>query len=100
MIRPLVDPTTTKIGYRRHLMDGATTSSPTAAHHAPCGHTVVQNLRRGHHEINVDVPAHARVRVAFTGTRALPMTTSPARLRRSSRPIIATEPLRRRRHWS
>jgi IS6 family transposase len=30
------------------------------------GHAFVQNLRRGHYEITVDVPAHDRVRVAFT----------------------------------
>jgi IS6 family transposase len=29
------------------------------------GHAFVQNLRRGHYEITVDVPVHARVRVAF-----------------------------------
>jgi hypothetical protein len=26
----------------------------------------VQNLRRGHYEITVDVPAHDRVRIAYT----------------------------------
>ena len=30
------------------------------------GHTFVQNLRRGHYEITIDVPIHDRVRVAFT----------------------------------
>jgi transposase-like protein len=30
------------------------------------GHAFVQNLRRGHYEITVDVPVHDRVRVAFT----------------------------------
>jgi transposase-like protein len=30
------------------------------------GHAFVQNLRRGHYEITVDVRAHDRVRVAFT----------------------------------
>ncbi|MDT5105792.1 MAG: transposase, family [Mycobacterium sp.] len=30
------------------------------------GHAFVQNLRRGHYEITVDVPAHDRVRDAFT----------------------------------
>ena len=29
------------------------------------GHAFVQNLRRGHHEIATDEPAHAQVRVAF-----------------------------------
>ena len=30
------------------------------------GHALVQNLRRGHYEITVDLPVHDRVRVAFT----------------------------------
>ena len=30
------------------------------------GHAFVQNLRRGHYELTVDVPAHDRVLVAFT----------------------------------
>jgi transposase, IS6 family len=30
------------------------------------GHAFVQNLRRCHYEITADLPAHARVRVAFT----------------------------------
>ena len=30
------------------------------------GHAFVQNLRRGHYEIAVDLPVHDRVRVAFT----------------------------------
>jgi transposase, IS6 family len=30
------------------------------------GHAFVQNLRRGHYEITVEVPIHDRVRVAFT----------------------------------
>jgi IS6 family transposase len=30
------------------------------------GHAFVQNLRRGHYEIAVDVPVHDRARVAFT----------------------------------
>jgi transposase-like protein len=30
------------------------------------GHAFVQNLRRGHYELTADVPAHDRVRVAFT----------------------------------
>ncbi len=30
------------------------------------GHAFVQNLRRGHHEITVDLPVHDRVQVAFT----------------------------------
>jgi transposase, IS6 family len=30
------------------------------------GHAFVQNLRRGHYEITIDVPVHDRVRVAFT----------------------------------
>ena len=29
------------------------------------GHAFVQNLRRGHHELTVDLPLHDRVRVAF-----------------------------------
>jgi transposase-like protein len=29
------------------------------------GHAFVQNLRRGHYEIVVDVPVHDRVRAAF-----------------------------------
>ena len=31
------------------------------------GHAFVQNLRRGHYEITVDVPGHDRIRVAFDG---------------------------------
>ena len=30
------------------------------------GHASVQNLRRGHYELTVDLPMHDRVRVAFT----------------------------------
>jgi hypothetical protein len=30
------------------------------------GHAFVQNLRRGHYEITIDVPVRDRVRVAFT----------------------------------
>ena len=30
------------------------------------GHAFVQNLRRGYYAITVDVPAHDRVRAAFT----------------------------------
>jgi len=30
------------------------------------GHAFVQNLRRGHYELSTDVPAHDRLRVAFT----------------------------------
>jgi transposase-like protein len=30
------------------------------------GHSFVQNLRRGHYELTVDLPSHDRVRVAFT----------------------------------
>ncbi len=30
------------------------------------GHAFVQNLRRGHYEITIDLPTHDRVRVAFT----------------------------------
>jgi transposase, IS6 family len=30
------------------------------------GHAFVQNLRRGHYELTVDLPPHDRVRVAFT----------------------------------
>jgi IS6 family transposase len=30
------------------------------------GHAFVQNLRRGHYEITVDVPVHDRARIAFT----------------------------------
>jgi hypothetical protein len=29
------------------------------------GHALVQNLRRGHDELSVDLPAHDRVHVAF-----------------------------------
>jgi transposase-like protein len=29
------------------------------------GHSFVQNLRRGHYELTVDMPVHDRVRVAF-----------------------------------
>ena len=29
------------------------------------GHAFVQNLRRGHYALSVDLPAHARVRVAL-----------------------------------
>jgi hypothetical protein len=31
-----------------------------------CGHAFVQNLRRGHYELAVDVPTRLRLRVAFT----------------------------------
>jgi transposase, IS6 family len=37
------------------------TSSRTIA----TGHAFVQNLRRGHYELTVDLPVHDRVRVAF-----------------------------------
>jgi transposase, IS6 family len=30
------------------------------------GHAFVQNLRRGHYELAIDVPAHLRVTAAFT----------------------------------
>ena len=30
------------------------------------GHAFVQNLRRGHYELSTDVPAHDRLRIAFT----------------------------------
>jgi transposase, IS6 family len=30
------------------------------------GHAFVQNLRRSHYELTVDLPVHDRVRVAFT----------------------------------
>ena len=30
------------------------------------GHAFVQNLRRGHYELTVDMPVHDRVRIAFT----------------------------------
>jgi transposase, IS6 family len=30
------------------------------------GHAFVQNLRRGHYELTVDLPPHDRVRTAFT----------------------------------
>jgi transposase, IS6 family len=30
------------------------------------GHAFVQNLRRGHYEITIEVPARDRVRVAFS----------------------------------
>jgi hypothetical protein len=30
------------------------------------GHAFVENLRRGHYELTVDVPTHDRVRAAFT----------------------------------
>jgi IS6 family transposase len=30
------------------------------------GRAFMQNLRRGHYELTADVPAHDRVRVAFT----------------------------------
>jgi IS6 family transposase len=30
------------------------------------GHAFVQNLRRGHYELTTNVPAHDRLRVAFT----------------------------------
>ena len=29
------------------------------------GHAFVQNLRRGHYELTVDMPVHDRVRIAF-----------------------------------
>ncbi len=30
------------------------------------GQAFVQNLRRGHYELTVDVPVHDRIRIAFT----------------------------------
>jgi IS6 family transposase len=30
------------------------------------GHAIVQNLRRGHYELTIDLPVHDRVRIAFT----------------------------------
>jgi IS6 family transposase len=30
------------------------------------GHAFVQNLRRGHYKLAIDVPAHLRVAAAFT----------------------------------
>jgi hypothetical protein len=30
------------------------------------GHACVQNLRRGHYELAIDVPAHLRIAAAFT----------------------------------
>jgi hypothetical protein len=30
------------------------------------GHAFVQNLRRGHYELAIDVPAHLRIAAAFT----------------------------------
>jgi hypothetical protein len=45
-------------------MQGIKTIS--ALHHVAAGQAFVQNLRRGHYEITVDVPVHDRVRVAFT----------------------------------
>jgi IS6 family transposase len=30
------------------------------------GHAFVQNLRRGHYEITIDVPIHGRIRMAST----------------------------------
>jgi hypothetical protein len=40
------------------------------------GHAVVQNLRRGHYAITVDLPVHDRVRVAFAETGSTPLTTA------------------------
>jgi IS6 family transposase len=34
------------------------------------GHAFVQNLRRGHHEIATDEPAHDRLRIAFDALAA------------------------------
>jgi IS6 family transposase len=36
-----------------------------SASNIAAGHAFVQNLRRGHHELTVHVPAHDRVRVTF-----------------------------------
>jgi len=36
-----------------------------AARTISAGHAFVQNLRRGHYAITVDLPVHDRVRVAF-----------------------------------
>jgi IS6 family transposase len=49
---------------RRRPMHGVKTmrSLRTVA----AGHVFVQNLRRGHYELTADLPAHDRVRVAFT----------------------------------
>lgn len=30
------------------------------------GHTIAQNLRRGHYQLTTELPAHDRVRVALT----------------------------------
>ena len=54
------------------------------------GHAFVQNLRRGHYELAVDVPANDRVRAAFTEL-SLPLTRGyprrpPARPNCSQRP--------------
>jgi transposase-like protein len=38
----------------------------TSARTITAGHAFVQNLRRGHHDLTVDLPPHDRVRVAFT----------------------------------
>jgi IS6 family transposase len=45
-------------------MQGMKTIS--ALRHVAAGHSFVQNLHRGHYELTADVPAHDRVRVAFT----------------------------------
>jgi transposase, IS6 family len=49
---------------RLRPMQGMKTIS--ALRHVAAGHAFVQNLRRGHYEITVDVPVHDRARVAFT----------------------------------
>ena len=39
--------------------------SAASARQISLGHAFVQNLRRGHYELGVDVPAKGRLRVAF-----------------------------------
>jgi transposase, IS6 family len=36
-----------------------------SVHTVATGHAFVQNLRRGHYELTVDLPVHDRVRAAF-----------------------------------
>jgi transposase-like protein len=53
-----------QLKHRLRPMRGLRTEQ--TAHVIIAGHAFMQNLRRGHHEIGVDVPARRRVAAAFT----------------------------------
>ena len=58
------------------------------------GHAFVENLRRGHYELTVDVPTHDRVRCLHR-IRSLPLTPAAVRplpIPCVRRPVNATEP--------